>query len=94
MLTSNALSTESWQGVLDDLARLESFVVADDARGVRAIVAELEGNATRLARIAKPSEDNERETPMPDAVLLRRNRLIHELDLRLEVPGGDTTADR
>jgi hypothetical protein len=90
------LERAGWSQVAGRLERLEAVLSAGDADGAKAIVRQLEEVLGRLrtVKIGAAGERDEEPLPMPEPILLRRNRLIHDLDWRVEDVGArDSTAD-
>ena len=83
VLADTPQGARDWRDVERSLAHLEETLARDDAEAARSVAGALEGRGTRLARIGALAKGREPSVPIPPRVLLRRNKLIHEIDARL-----------
>lgn len=83
LLGAGRYSGDRWREVDRTMRRLERTLAEGDIPSARAIAADLEGEERRLSRAGERQAEEPRAL-MPEPVLLRRNKLVHELDLQLE----------
>jgi hypothetical protein len=83
VLADTPQGAREWRAVERSLANLEDTLARDDAEAARSVASALEGKGTRITRIGASAKGREPSVPIPQPMLLRRNKLIHEIDARL-----------